>query len=150
MTTSLTLTPIGASDKPAWAQLWHAYLDFYDTTLPLEVYDMTFEALLSNDPHSPKGVLAVVDGTPVGLVHYLFHAHCWKPAGVCYLQDLFVTEQARNQGVARALIDAVYAAADARGTPDVYWTTQDFNATARKLYDKLGQLTPFIKYVRPL
>jgi hypothetical protein len=30
----------------------------------------------------------------------------------------------------------------------VYWTTQDFNAPARRLYDQVGQLTPFIKYVR--
>ncbi len=150
MAGALTLTKLSPSDKPAWAQLWHAYLDFYDTSLPVAVYDATFDALLSDAPESPSGILAALDGRPVGLVHFLFHAHCWKPAGVCYLQDLFVSKDARNQGVARALFDAVYAAADARGTPDVYWMTQDFNANARKLYDKVGRVTPFIKYARPL
>jgi hypothetical protein len=28
------------------------------------------------------------------------------------------------------------------------WLTQDFNATARQLYDRIGQKTPFIKYAR--
>jgi len=135
-------------DKPHWAQLWYAYLDFYETTLALDVYNATFEALLSDDPYSPRAKLAWLDDRPVGLVHFLFHAHCWKPAGVCYLQDLYADEQARSQGVGRALIEAVYAEADAEGVPDVYWMTQDFNATARRLYDKLGQETPFIKYVR--
>jgi hypothetical protein len=30
----------------------------------------------------------------------------------------------------------------------VYWMTQDFNANARLLYDRIGSLTPFIKYSR--
>ena len=48
--------------------------------------------------------------------------------------------------VGRKLIEAVYAAADANGTPRVYWLTQDFNTTSRKLYDRVSELTPFIKY----
>ena len=48
----------------------------------------------------------------------------------------------------RALIEAVYAAGDAAGCPMVYWHTQDFNATARQLYDRVANLTPFIKYQR--
>jgi GNAT superfamily N-acetyltransferase len=54
----------------------------------------------------------------------------------------------RGTGVGRKLIEAVYAAADAAGRPAVYWLTQDFNATARQLYDRIGVLTPFIKYNR--
>lgn len=42
-----------------------------------------------------------------------------------------------------------YAQADTDGCPAVYWLTQDFNAEARKLYDRVGVLTPFIKYARP-
>mgnify|MGYP002622223755 FL=1 len=55
----------------------------------------------------------------------------------------------RGRGVGRALIQAVYDAADAAGAPSVYWLTQDFNAEARKLYDRIGVVTPFIKYARP-
>ena len=39
--------------------------------------------------------------------------------------------------------------ADAKGAPSVYWMTQDFNAVGRQLYDRIGVLTPFIKYARP-
>ncbi|MDD7970324.1 GNAT family N-acetyltransferase [Roseinatronobacter alkalisoli] len=145
----LDIRPVSAQDKPQWAQLWYAYLDFYDTSLPLDVYDATFAALLSDDPHSPCGYMAWQDDQATGLAHYLFHAHCWQPEGVCYLQDLFTTPETRGMGVGRALISAVYGAADARGVKSVYWMTQDFNATARKLYDKVGEVTPFIKYKRP-
>lgn len=93
----LSIATLRRENKPQWAQLWYAYLDFYDTTLALDVYNTTFEALLSDDPHSPRAQLAWLDSKPVGLVHYMFHAHCWKPAGVCYLQDLYTDEQARSQ-----------------------------------------------------
>jgi GNAT superfamily N-acetyltransferase len=68
---------------------------------------------------------------------------------VTYLQDLYAVPEARGQGVGRALIKAVYAAADAAGAPSVYWMTQEFNTEARRLYDRVGTLTPFVKYQRP-
>ena len=57
-------------------------------------------------------------------------------------------EAARGTGAGRALIEAVYAAADAAGCPSVYWLTQDFSATARRLYDRVAKKTPFIVYRR--
>ena len=46
-------------------------------------------------------------------------------------------------------LEAVYEAADAAGAPSVYWLTQHFNEAGRRLYDKVGTLSPFIKYDRP-
>jgi len=50
--------------------------------------------------------------------------------------------------IGRKLIEAVYKAADANGTPSVYWLTEDFNKPARRLYEQVAGLTPFIKYQR--
>ena len=71
-------------------------------------------------------------------------------AGVSYHPKayLFVTADERGTGTGRALIEAVYAAADAAGRPDVYWLTQADNHQARALYDRIGRSTPFIKYRR--
>lgn len=94
--------------------------------------------------------MAEEDGTLSGLVHYVFHPHLWRPEGVCYLQDLFTAREARGKGVGRALIEAVYDAADAAGAPAVYWMTQEFNYAGRMLYDRVAERTPFIKYSRAL
>ncbi|MEM7075469.1 MAG: GNAT family N-acetyltransferase [Pseudomonadota bacterium] len=145
---TLTIRPITPGDKSAWRALWAPYLEFYETTLPDEVYDTTFTRLCDPGHTQQNGLLALLDGTPVGLVHYIYHAHNWRIEDVCYLQDLFTVPAARGQGVARALIEAVYARADADGRPVVYWLTQDFNTTARHLYDRIATLTPFIKYNR--
>jgi GNAT superfamily N-acetyltransferase len=116
--------------------------------VPEAVYASTFARLLGDDPRDFNGLIVLVDGRAMGLTHYLFHRHCWKIEDVCYLQDLYVDPEARGTGLGRRLIEAVYAAADANGTPAVYWLTQDFNATGRRLYDRIGKLTPFIRYNR--
>ncbi len=144
------IRPLIASDEDAWRGLWTEYLEFYHSSVTEEVYRTTFARLLGDDPYDYNGLIALVDGTPAGLTHYLFHRHAWKVENVCYLQDLYASPAVRGTGVGRALIEAVYAAADAAGAPQVYWTTQDFNDTARQLYDRIGELTPFIKYQRAL
>ncbi len=145
---SITIRPIQPDDYAQWAELWRGYLTFYETTLPDEVYRASFDRMLGDDPRDFSGMLALDGDRPVGLVHYLFHRHGWKVEEVCYLQDLFTLPDMRGRGVGRALIEAVYDAADAYGAPSVYWLTQDFNASARILYDQVGTLTPFIKYQR--
>lgn len=141
---------LAPSDRDAWGALWTGYLEFYETSVKPEVYDSTFARLLGDDPNQFNCFVAEKDGRLVGLTHYLFHAHAWKIERVCYLQDLYADPSVRGAGVGRALIEAVYAAADAEGAPAVYWLTQDFNHTARRLYDRVAQVTPFIRYNRPL
>lgn len=146
--TSVPVRPLVASDRGRWGELWTGYLTYYETTLPPEIYDIYFDRLLGDDPRDYNCLVAELDGRLVGLTHYLFHRHGWKVEDTCYLQDLFADPEVRGMGVGRALIEAVYAAADAAGAPSVYWLTQDFNHTARQLYDRIGTKSPFIKYTR--
>lgn len=138
---------IRKSDFPQWRRLWWDYLAFYETTLPDTVIETAFANLL-DDNNRMHGFMAEIDEEPVGLVHFIFHDHMWRPEGICYLQDLFVQSDTRGHGVGAVLINAVYEAADNAGVTGVYWLTQDFNSTARKLYDQIGVQTPFIRYNR--
>ncbi|RBO54430.1 GNAT family N-acetyltransferase [Rhodovulum sp. BSW8] len=146
--TDLLVRPLRPEDAASWRRLWAAYLDFYETSVPAETYDITFARLLHGGDPNMGCRLALSGVKVVGLVHFIFHRHCWRPENVCYLQDLYADPAMRGRGVGRALIEAVYAVADSRGTPSVYWLTQDSNETARQLYDRIGQPTPFVKYVR--
>ena len=144
----LAIRPIAPRDEAHWRRLWTGYLDYYETRVGEDVYRTTFARLLSGAENEFRGLLAVAGDRPVGLVHYLFHRHCWRVENTCYLQDLYTDPDQRGQGVARALIEAVYAAADAEGCPSVYWLTQEFNYRGRMLYDQVGVKTPFIRYNR--
>lgn len=146
--TQIRIRPITPEDEGEWRDLWSAYLSFYKTSVPEEVYRTTFRRLCDSQNTAQQGLLAIQDGIPAGLVHFIFHPHNWRVEEVCYLQDLYADRAVRGQGIGRALIEAVYKSADNRGCPSVYWMTQEFNETARLLYDRIGTLTPFIKYQR--
>lgn len=148
-TVSVTIRPLEAKDETAWRALWTGYLEFYRSSVPEAVYASTFARLLGDDAHDFHGMVAEQDGVVVGLVHYLFHRHCWRVENVCYLQDLYADPAVRGTGIGRKLIEAVYKAADQAGAPAVYWLTQEDNTTGRQLYDRVGQQTNFIKYQRP-
>ncbi|MEM1315256.1 MAG: GNAT family N-acetyltransferase [Pseudomonadota bacterium] len=135
-------------DEAAWRRLWTGYLEFYETSASEEVYASAFARNLSDGDPAMHALVAERDGELIGLVHYIFHRHNWRLEDVTYLQDLFVDPAARAGGVGRALIEAVYAAADAAGRPSVYWLTQEFNYRGRALYDQVATRTPFIKYQR--
>jgi GNAT superfamily N-acetyltransferase len=122
-------------------------LRFYRARLDPAVTELTWLRLLA-DGQQPIGLIAELDGRLVGLAHYLFHPSTWSPTSYCYLEDLFTYPAARGRGVARALIEAVCAAADTAGASRVYWHTQEFNADGRALYDTLARRTSFIVYER--
>ncbi len=142
----MRIRPIATGDKAAWQRLYEGYQAFYDRRdLPQDFYDTAFARLTGGDFH---GLVAEGEGGLRGLTHYVFHPNLWRVEGVCYLQDLYTAPDARGQGVGRALIEAVYRAADAAGVPNVYWLTQEFNYAGRALYDKVATRTPFIRYSR--
>ena len=145
---SISIRPLRADDREQWLHLWRGYLTFYESVVPAEVTDLTWSRIL--DPEAPIHGLCAIDesGRLLGIVHYLFHPVTWAAGPRCYLEDLFTAAEARGRGAGRALIEAVYAAADARGADQVYWLTQDTNTTARRLYDQVARATPFIKYRR--
>jgi GNAT superfamily N-acetyltransferase len=135
------------NDRDQWYELWRGYLRFYRQRLPEEITAATFRRLAGDDQQL-HGLVAELDGRLAGFVNYLFHPSSWSPTQVCYLEDLFVDPTMRGGGIGRALIKAVYNAADAAKATTVYWMTQEFNAAGRALYDTLAHRTSFIRYER--
>ena len=145
----MIVRPLRAADREQWEPLWDGYNLFYERPdLPREITDTSWARFL--DPEEPMfAAVAEVDGLIVGLVHYLYHRNTAMIDDVCYLQDLFTAPEARGLGVGRALIEYVYAEAAKAGSRRVYWQTQE-NNPARKLYDRVAELTSFRRYVREL
>jgi GNAT superfamily N-acetyltransferase len=138
-----------ARDKADWLPLFKGYIAFYKATVADAVIEATWECLMAGAPDFHIALVAVDDADrPFGIAHVLFHRSTWSPTHYCYLEDLFVDPVRRKTGAGRALIEAVYREADARGCTRTYWATQEFNATARALYDQLATKSPFVQYRR--
>ncbi len=145
MTNVIEIRPVGADERAGWEPLWQGYLTFYKAALPQQATDTAWARF--HDPKESMFLLgAYVDGKLTGIVQFLYHRSSWTPGDYCYLQDLFVADSARGLGLGRALIEAVYAKAKSDGCSRVHWLTQNDNATARLLYDKIADNSGFIQY----
>jgi GNAT superfamily N-acetyltransferase len=143
--TSMTIRSLESQDHDEWYRLWRGYQQFYEVDLTAQTSAVTWQRLL--DEHEPMhGALAIVAGKPLGLVHYIEHRSCWTVGNYVYLQDLFVDEAARGQGIGRALIEHVYAQAAKLGASRVHWLTHETNRHAMHLYDRIADRSGFVQY----
>lgn len=52
----IVVRPLAQSDHADWRRLWTDYLTFYETTLPEEVYAVTWKRLFTEGEFEPKGL----------------------------------------------------------------------------------------------
>jgi GNAT superfamily N-acetyltransferase len=148
MTESIHVRALQGADRAAWEALFRGYINFYEAKVPDAVIEVTWQRLLAQQD-GLLGLVAVdASDRAIGLAHALFHRSTWSPTTYCYLEDLYVDRSARHHGTGRALIEAVYHEADRRGATRTYWATKEDNRQARRLYDRLGTLSPFVQYRR--
>jgi GNAT superfamily N-acetyltransferase len=145
----LTVRPVTQTDLAQWEILWEGYNTFYQRILPPAITRTTWSRFF-DDNEPVHALVAEKDRRLLGLVHYLFHRSTTLIGPTCYLQDLFTVEEARGQGVGRALIEAVYERAKSAGSLRVYWQTHETNRTAIALYDKIAERSGFLVYRKAL
>ncbi|EJN08189.1 GNAT family N-acetyltransferase [Herbaspirillum sp. YR522] len=150
---AIIIRPVVAQDRAQWQPLWDAYNAFYGrsgpTALAADITDLTWSRML-DEAEPVHALVAERHGQLLGLAHFLYHRNTIMAAPVCYLQDLFTLPAVRGQGIARALIEALYRRAADDGAARVYWHTHHTNAGARQLYDKLADDSGFIVYRKSL
>jgi len=140
---SIEVFPLSDHHRSDWQLLAEGYKAFYKTPTSGLEYELAWARLMAGD--MVKGHGASVDGDMVGIAHFIHYASTWANQ-ICYLQDLFTAPKARGQGVAKALIEAVAAYARKSGASRFYWLTQENNAVARVLYERVASYNGFIRY----
>ena len=150
---NILIRPVADADFDHWLPLWLGYNQFYgrhgETALAEEITRTTWARFL--DPAEPvHALVAEADGRMAGLAHYLYHRSTTSIGLSCYLQDLYTDASLRGRGIARQLIEAVYAQARAAGSPRVYWQTHETNQTAMRLYDQVAEKSGFLVYRKML
>ena len=143
---SIRIRALHHVDRRRWEQMFQAYAEFYKTTVPDGAFDTVWGWIF--DPHNDFWCDVAEDetGELVGFTQYQLMHRSLGGSMVCYLSDLYVDPQLRGAGTGRALIDHVREFAKLRGLPGVKWLTQEFNYSARRLYDTYAPKTDFILY----
>jgi GNAT superfamily N-acetyltransferase len=146
---TLTIRAIEEKDKDQWLKLWAGYLEFYKSTITPEQTELTWKRLINNELKM-FGFVAESEEGVIGFTHCLFRPSTWTETDYCYLEDLFVNPNIRGKGIGRALMNKVFELAKVKNSKRVYWTTQEFNKTARVLYDSITPVSEFVQYRLPI
>lgn len=95
------------------------------------------EALFVPNP-AAEAVVAEQDGAAVGFALFFHNFSTWTGRRGLYLEDLYVTPEARGHGVGEALLRHLAGVAVERGCARFEWSVLDWNEAAIAFYRKLG------------
>ena len=92
------------------------------------------------EDHNTDFLLAAPDddSPPSGVIQLRYRMGIWRAGRDCLVEDVFVTEDARGRGVARALLDAATERALTRGCRRMELDVNEANTPALALYESFG------------
>jgi GNAT superfamily N-acetyltransferase len=127
------ITLASEQDAPAVAELMAGFRDWWDRTEPSdESLGRSVRRLLAD----PNTEFLLAGTSAVCQLRYRYGL--WYAAEDCWLEDLFVREEARGQGIGRALTVAAIERARNRGCARIELDANEANPAALALYEALG------------
>jgi GNAT superfamily N-acetyltransferase len=134
-----SLQRVGTSDLDELPVLVRAYCDFYEVS-PSDADLLAVSQALIRDPEREGVQLLARDasGHAVGFATLFWS---WSTTDACrigVMNDLFVTESARGQGLAEQLIGACRSECARKGARRLTWQTAPDNRRAQAVYDRVG------------
>jgi len=124
---------VAARDDEAIASLLDAYRKFYGEPSNVSAV-LTFVRERFEKGDTQLFVARANDGTLFGFAHLLLSLDTLSLRPIGILEDIYVTEAARGQGVGGALLDAAEAYARECGLARLTLSTAHQNRTAQRLY----------------
>jgi len=85
-----------------------------------------------------EAIVAEADGTVVGMALFFTNYSTWSGRNGIYLEDLYVTPEARGSGLGKALLTRLAQLAVERGCARLEWSVLDWNAPAIGFYRAIG------------
>jgi len=134
----IEIAPVALDEFEELLPLIAAYQRFYEVA---EIDDERNRAFFRRFiAPSEDGLLlgARGEGRLLGYACLYWHFSSLEATECVLMNDLFVSADARGEGVGRALIEATAEVARERGVPFVEWSTAPDNHTAQRLYDTTG------------
>ncbi|CAG7987639.1 unnamed protein product [Penicillium salamii] len=144
------ITKLDRNDFEEWAALFKGYINFYETSIPEDQYQKTFERIL--DPKSDLDALVMRQqetesgkSKMIALAHFFPEQTPWSEKKILLLNDLFVDPALRGKGQGRRMIQAAADIAKEMGCLRLQWLTKHDNLNARRLYDTMAD-SQFVQY----
>ena len=122
-------------DADTVAGLLIAFRNWWGSSTPS---DETFKTTVAKLIHDPNTEYLLAGDQGVAQLRYRLSA--WTGVEDCWLEDLYVTDDARGTGLGKALLEACFERARARGCRRIELDVNEQNTTAIAVYERSGFL----------
>jgi GNAT superfamily N-acetyltransferase len=85
-----------------------------------------------------KALICQLNGEAVGFAVYFFNYSTWLGKHGLYLEDLYVSPEARGSGAGKALLKHLAKIAISKNCERVEWSVLDWNEPAIQFYQSIG------------
>ncbi|WP_299877114.1 GNAT family N-acetyltransferase [uncultured Cocleimonas sp.] len=85
-----------------------------------------------------KALICQLNGEAVGFAVYFFNYSTWLGKHGLYLEDLYVSPEARGAGAGKALLKHLAKIAVSKNCERVEWSVLDWNEPAIQFYQSIG------------
>ncbi len=143
---SIKITHIATQDRQAWEQLYRAYAEFYNMPMNDEILDTVWSWIFDENNMFFAFIAKDTEDNALAIAHCREMPSPLRGTMVGFLDDLFITPNARGTQCSHKMMRHLNNFGSSRGWPSIKWITADNNYRARTLYDKVATKTHWVTY----
>lgn len=128
----------GPEDVPTILRFVRELAEFERELDKVVVTEPLLQEAMFGDHPAAEAVIAERDGRPLGMALFFHNFSTWTGWRGLYLEDLYVTPEARGSGVGGALLRHLAGIAVDRGCTRFEWAVLDWNEKAIAFYKSMG------------
>ncbi len=138
MSTNDCVRPATIDDIPTILRMARGLADYERMSGAVTATEADLRRTLFGEPRRAEAAIGYLDGQPAGIVVFFHNYSTFLGRQGIYLEDIFVDEPFRGQGLGRVLMRYVARVAVERGCARFEWSVLNWNQPAISFYQKLG------------
>ena len=143
--TLLKIRDIKIEDRNDWHILFQEYANFYQAEINDNIINTVWKWLHTAE-HELQGMVGETNNKVIAFAHYRRMPSSLRGQDIGFLDDLYVLPECRGQQIGEQLIIRLKQISIEKKWNLVRWITRDNNVRAKKVYDKVSNLTNWDVY----
>lgn len=136
--TAITIRPATAEDAALILRFITELAIYEKAEHCVKASEADIQRSLFGEDSNAHGLICLQDNQPVGYAVYFYNYSTWLGCRGLYLEDLYITPQARGIGAGKALLHHLARKAVAESCGRFEWSVLDWNTPAIDFYESIG------------
>lgn len=134
----ITVRRADIADAPELSRLIHELAEYEKMSDKCTATPESVAAMMK-EPSGLLGIIAEADGKAVGMAVYsIYRLATFSGKRVLYIEDIYVEENFRGNGLGRRLFDEIISTAKSIDCIKIEWKCLSWNTPAQKFYHSIG------------